>query len=120
MHTSRRRLFLAICLATILAGVLVGCGTSSNTAAQRKNCVGGIGCTKVHRVPVDGESCEGASESEVAAWVKGKQEEIPGGISVERVQSQAYSVCAAATKEKRQQAFGTELLSVAIRGASAP
>lgn len=118
MLTSTRKLLLAIPVAMVLAGVLVGCGT--NTSAEQKNCVGAVGCTKGHKVAVNGQSCVGASESNVNAWVKARQEDIPAGISLQHVENAAYSICSAAKTEKRGQAYDNELLAVAIRNATGP
>ena len=67
--------------------------------------------------PHEGQSCLGASESEVNAWVQGKQSEIPSDVSISAVEGDVSGICTDAQTSHESQSFDAQLLEIAVEEA---
>ena len=63
--------------------------------------------------PSDGQSCVGASQSDIQAWVDSKSGDIPSGVSHSDVASRVSQLCSSAQNANQPQSFDNELLQLA-------
>ena len=68
--------------------------------------------------PSDGQSCIGASDSDIQAWVDSKSSNIPSGVSQSLVAQQVSAICSTAQNANMPQSFDNDLLQLAVSGAS--
>lgn len=70
--------------------------------------------TEQPNIPSDGASCAMASESEIEAWVKAKENSIPDTLGWKPVFWEVKDICSVARSSDTPQAFSPELLNAAI------